>query len=72
MLSHLASLRVGEIATLTAGDVVNNEGQVRDKLRLLKWHMCLSSRFAGELPDCNVLDNLLRFPIVMIGGREVN
>ena len=34
MLSHLAGLRVGEIAALKMGDVVNNEGQVRDQLRL--------------------------------------
>ena len=34
MLSHLAGLRVGEIAALTLGDVVDREGKVRDQVRL--------------------------------------
>jgi integrase/recombinase XerD len=34
MLSHLAGLRVGEIASLKMSDVVNGEKQVRDQLRL--------------------------------------
>ena len=34
MLSHLAGLRVGEIAALKLGDVVDGEGRVRDQLRL--------------------------------------
>ena len=34
MLSHLAGLRVGEIAALTVGDVVDREGKVRDQVRL--------------------------------------
>lgn len=34
LISHLAGLRVGEIASLTVGDVVDREGQVRDQLRL--------------------------------------
>lgn len=34
MISHLAGLRVGEIAALIIGDVVDREGQVRDQVRL--------------------------------------
>ncbi len=34
MLSHLAGLRVGEIAALSVDDVVDGEGYVRDRLRL--------------------------------------
>ncbi|WP_439624022.1 tyrosine-type recombinase/integrase [Shinella sp.] len=34
MLSHLAGLRVGEIATLTVRDVVDGDGMVREQLRL--------------------------------------
>ena len=34
MLSHLAGLRVGEIAALTARDVFDGEGNVREQLRL--------------------------------------
>lgn len=34
MLSHLAGLRVGEIAALTVRDVVDTEGKVREQLRL--------------------------------------
>lgn len=34
MLSYLAGLRVGEIATLTVGDVVDGHGIVREQLRL--------------------------------------
>ena len=34
MLSHLAGLRVGEIAALRVSDVVDGEGRVRDQLRL--------------------------------------
>ncbi|PYE37666.1 integrase/recombinase XerD [Rhizobium sp. PP-WC-1G-195] len=34
MLSHLAGLRVGEIAALTVRDVVDAEGRVREQLRL--------------------------------------
>ena len=34
MLSHLAGLRVGEIASLKIGDIVCGEGRVRDQLRL--------------------------------------
>ena len=34
MLSHLAGLRVGEIASLTIHDVFDSEGKVREQLRL--------------------------------------
>lgn len=34
MLSHLAGLRVGEIASLRVGDVIDNDAQVRDQIRL--------------------------------------
>ncbi len=34
MLSHLAGLRVGEIAALTVRDVIEHEGRVREQLRL--------------------------------------
>ena len=34
MLSHLAGLRVGEIAALIVGDTVNRDGKVRDQVRL--------------------------------------
>lgn len=34
MLSHLAGLRVGEIAALTVRDVLDSEGKVREQLRL--------------------------------------
>ncbi|MND98861.1 Transposase [compost metagenome] len=34
MLSHLAGLRVGEIAALTVRDVIDGEGKVREQLRL--------------------------------------
>jgi integrase/recombinase XerD len=34
MLSHLAGLRVGEIAALMVSDVVDGEGRVREELRL--------------------------------------
>ena len=34
MLSHLAGLRVGEIAALTVRDVIDNEGRAREQLRL--------------------------------------
>jgi len=34
MLSHLAGLRVGEIAALTVRDVIDSEGKVREQLRL--------------------------------------
>lgn len=34
MLSYFAGLRVGEIATLTIGDVIDSEGTVRDQVRL--------------------------------------
>jgi integrase/recombinase XerD len=34
MLSYLAGLRVGEIASLTIGDVIDGEGTVREQLRL--------------------------------------
>ena len=34
MLSHLAGLRVGEIASLRVGDVVDRDDQVRDQIRL--------------------------------------
>lgn len=34
MLSHLAGLRVGEIAALTMYDVIDNDGRVREQLRL--------------------------------------
>ena len=34
LLSHLAGLRVGEIAALTIGDVLNGQGEVRDQIRL--------------------------------------
>ncbi|WP_024587610.1 site-specific integrase [Aliihoeflea sp. 2WW] len=34
MLSHLAGLRVGEIASLRVGDVIDSDGQVRDQIRL--------------------------------------
>ena len=34
MLSHLAGLRVGEIAALRMGDLVDGEGRVREELRL--------------------------------------
>ena len=34
MLSHLAGLRVGEIAALRISDLVDAEGRVRDQLRL--------------------------------------
>lgn len=34
MLSHLAGLRVGEIAALTVHDVLDNDGKVREQLRL--------------------------------------
>ena len=34
MLSHLAGLRVGEIATLTLRDVIDSDGKVREQLRL--------------------------------------
>jgi integrase/recombinase XerD len=34
MLSYYAGLRVGEIAALTVGDVIDQNGQARDELRL--------------------------------------
>jgi integrase/recombinase XerD len=34
MLSHLAGLRVGEIAALTVRDVIDGEGEVKEQLRL--------------------------------------
>ncbi len=34
MLSHLAGLRVGEIAALTVRDVIDSDGKVREQLRL--------------------------------------
>ena len=34
MLSHLAGLRVGEIAALTVCDVIDGDGKVREQLRL--------------------------------------
>lgn len=34
MLSHLAGLRVGEIAALSVRDIVDGEGHARDQLRL--------------------------------------
>lgn len=34
MLSHLAGLRVGEIAALTVRDVIDGEGKVREQIRL--------------------------------------
>ncbi len=34
MLSHLAGLRVGEIAALVVGDVVDAEDESRDQVRL--------------------------------------
>lgn len=34
MLSHLAGLRVGEIAALTVRDVIDGDGNVREQLRL--------------------------------------
>jgi integrase/recombinase XerD len=34
MLSHLAGLRVGEIAALTVLDVIDSDGKVREQLRL--------------------------------------
>lgn len=34
MLSHLAGLRVGEIAALTVRDVIDSEGKVREQIRL--------------------------------------
>jgi integrase/recombinase XerD len=34
MLSHLAGLRVGEIAALTVHDVIDSDGKVREQLRL--------------------------------------
>ena len=38
MLSFLAGLRVGEIAALRVGDMVDGEGRVRDQLRLNPSH----------------------------------
>ena len=38
MLSFLAGLRVGEIASLRVSDVVDGEGWVRDQLRLSPAH----------------------------------
>ena len=34
MLTHLAGMRVGEVAALTCGDVVNAEGRVKEEIRL--------------------------------------
>lgn len=34
ILSHMAGLRVGEIAALTVRDVIDSEGKVREQLRL--------------------------------------
>ena len=34
MLTHLAGMRVGEVAALTWGDVVNVEGRVKEEIRL--------------------------------------
>ncbi len=34
MLTHLAGMRVGEVAALTWGDVVNAEGRVKEEIRL--------------------------------------
>jgi integrase/recombinase XerD len=34
MLSHLAGLRVGEIAALVVGDVIDSDGRVREQIRL--------------------------------------
>jgi len=34
LLTHLAGMRVGEVAALTWGDVVNADGRVKDELRL--------------------------------------
>ena len=34
LLTHLAGMRVGEVAALTWGDVVNAEGRVKDQIRL--------------------------------------
>ena len=51
MLSHLAGLRVGEIAALSVGDVVDGEGYVRDQLRLKP-----SQLRAGLRSHSNTLD----------------
>jgi integrase/recombinase XerD len=34
LLTHLEGMRVGDVAALTWGDVVNNEGCVKDEIRL--------------------------------------
>lgn len=34
MLSHLAGLRVGEIAALTVRDIIDSDGKVREQIRL--------------------------------------
>ena len=34
ILSHMAGLRVGEIAALTIRDVIDSEGKVREQIRL--------------------------------------
>jgi len=34
LLTHLAGMRVGEVAALTWGDVVSAEGRVKDEIRL--------------------------------------
>lgn len=34
LLTYLAGMRVGEVAALTWGDVVNAEGRVKDEIRL--------------------------------------
>ena len=34
LLTHLAGMRVGEVAALTWGDVVNADGRVKDEIRL--------------------------------------
>jgi integrase/recombinase XerD len=34
LLTHLAGMRVGEVATLTWGDVVNTKGRVKDEIRM--------------------------------------
>ena len=38
MLSHLAGLRVGEIASLTVGDVVDEDGKAVDQLQINPLH----------------------------------
>ena len=35
LATHLAGMRVGEVASLRYGDVVNGEGEVRDQINLI-------------------------------------